>query len=293
MTPTPAVAPYVPSYANRVPYITVGEFQNAPTGVDASQLVVRGSYNDNLSILGTMLARASGWVDAICHQVLACTPEVQVGRYRIRRDGSMWVPLAYSPVVAVTDVSWGYTTALTAMTDLSGVWIEGKIAQVPLTNINPSVNGAVASDGTVYAQVGYLAGFPNTVLAAAALVGDSTVTVTSGLGIPAGMPMTLFDAAQTEGVTVASGHAFNSTTVELSAPLTYAHDAGTAISALPDQVKQATISLAAALIKTRGAQALSMPSMSSQPSKKELIGSGGNTDVEVAEALLCDFIRVR
>lgn len=292
----PAIAPYVPAYANRVPYITVDEFLAANTGVDTSQLRPGGSYGDNRAILKMVIGRASSWVDSICFQTVAATAEVKNGRYRMRGDGTIHVPLPFSPIVAVTSVGYGWSigSTLTAISDPSAaVWIEDNVAIIDTGGGVASTGRLVSPSGdTLFVVVGYIAGFANTCLAADAAIGATQVTVASGLAIAAGIPMTIYDAASTEDIAVGGAHVFDSATVELAAPLTYAHTKGTAISALPPAIKQAALSLGACLVKVRGAQSLSMPSIDAQPTRQEVIQAGGMADLEVAEALLVPFTRV-
>src|SRR6476660_2780256 len=95
----PALAPYVPTYATRVPYLTAEEYLAAPTGVDPSALIPGGSANANLAALTTVIRKASNYADSLCYQVLAATLDTQVGEYRIRPDCTIRVKLDYSPVV--------------------------------------------------------------------------------------------------------------------------------------------------------------------------------------------------
>jgi hypothetical protein len=297
----PAVAPYVPTYASESPYITAAEYLAEPTGVDTSKLVPSGSVQDNTAALTRMCAHGSSWVDSICHQILAATTDVQAGIYRMRSDGTVWVPVAYSPIIAVTDVKWGWQPGaanLTDMPDLSTLWIDRKVVQVPLLSATPGgPQVPLAASGfypdRVYVQLTYINGYANTTLTAAPAQGATSLTVASPLGIAAGLPMAIYDGAAAENVTISPAYVFGAAPIPLASGLTYAHLVGASLSALPPQVKQATVSLTSALIKTRGAQALVMPSISSRPSKRELIASGGLADVEVATSLLGDFIRVR
>lgn len=291
---TPVVAPYVPSYAARPPYLTAQEFAVSPNGVDTSQLVPGGNAAVNAAALKAVILGASGWVDAICHQILAATLDTQVGIYRVRSDGTVWVPCDYTPIITVNAVSWGYSPgAMAAMTDLSNVWPQRKVVQIPLTG-NPAFgfdSGFRAR--TVYVTVSYVNGYANTLLLGGVNAGDLVLDVVSPLGVVPGLTLSINDSAVTEDVVVAPSYVLGSTVVPLVAPLAFGHVDATAITTLPPRVKEACAHLTSALIKTRGAEAVVMSSMSEQPTTKELIQSGGLADVEVATALLGDFIRVR
>lgn len=297
--PAPAVSPYVPFYAESVPYITVAEFMAAPTGCDTSALVPGGSEKQNQSTLQTLIASASGYADSLCYQVLAATTDVAVGEYRIFRDGTIRVPVQYTPLIEVTNVALGWRAgALQALTDLSGLWISRKTVRIPVaglayTQIGAGSPAACAAGGSLFAQVTYVNGYANTTLAVDAAAGASSVTVQSPLGIFAGMPLTIYDDANstTELVTVAPTYVSGSTSVPLVSPLTGAHAAGTAVSAMPRAIKQAVIALTAHLIKTRGAESLSLSSPSGGPSGIDKTEPGESEEYELAVDLLHPYKR--
>ena len=300
MTFTPVVAPYVPSYANRQSYITPDEFTQDPNGVDVSQLVAGGNAFDNAAALEAIIADGSAWVDAICQQIIGATVDTQAGRYRIDRRGLLTVPCDYSPIVAIDAVTIGENpAALTPLTDSTGVWPNGKVVEIPVAALNsrPGTTGydsyALFTGGYLYTTITYVNGYANTTLGAASAEGDTELTVASPLGIVAGMNLGLYDAARSEPVTVAAGYAYGSTTVPLSAPLGYAHDAGVACSALPPEVRRATKLLTAALIKTRGDEAFVMSAISSEPDTTALGEPGLSRDVDIATKLLTRFVRAR
>jgi hypothetical protein len=296
----PAIAPYVPTYATRSPYITATEYLNSPTGVDTSQLVPAGTVAQNQAALQSQIGKASSWADSLCAQVLCATLDIQAGQYRMQRGGIIAVPVDYTPVVMVTDVKWGYRPgALQDLTDLTDVWPNGKVVEIPLLTANtvtnltpPPAPGILGRTGYVYAQVSYVNGYANTILAAAATAGQSSITVASAFGLVPGLQLTLSDGAVTEGVTIASGYTLNSTTVPLTAPLLNNHAVGTSFSAFPLSIKQAVISLTNALIKTRGAAAVEIGSIHETPGKVDDIEAGGMTDLEIAVDLLGPFRRV-
>src|SRR5271155_1354867 len=130
--PTPAIAPYVPTYATYTPYISTTEFENANTGVDTSQLVPGGTADQQQAELIDLRARASSEADRICRKPLAATEDVQSGEYRIRADSTIRVPVDYKPIVAVTAVLVGHRAdSYTALTSLAGLFIGPKVIRVP------------------------------------------------------------------------------------------------------------------------------------------------------------------
>jgi hypothetical protein len=296
----PAIAPYVPTYASRAPYITTAEYQTAPTAVDASNLVEGGTTANNVYELNSVIGRASSWADTICYQILAATLDLQVGVYRVR-NGMIHVPLDNTPVLAVTSVSTGWQVGqLQALTDLSGVWIQRKVVTIPLLQLNALSpvysTAALAPRGSVYAQVGYVNGWPNTTLSAAVTGGTGGATslpLVDVLGIYPGTVLSIFDDyAFNEQVIVGPGYVPGATTVPIVSPLLGGHSAGVSVSALPPAIKQAVISLTSCLIKTRGNLAMVMASINGGAGTIEDKTDGAVDDLGIAIDLLTPFRRV-
>ena len=281
------------------PYLTVEEFKQAPTGVDTN--LVRNDAGASRAELQNTIARASSWADQICNQVLAATPDTEAGRVWLTRDGTVRIHPRQTPVLELTAFSYGDTPGnLLPLTTLTSVWVEATQIVVPLSSFNGTFSGPLqfgpqASNGPLYAQWSYVAGWPNTTLAATATAGATSITVTNPVGILPGLTwLTIYDGAQTETVQVAATYTPGSTTIPLAAALTENHGtAGVSVSALPPAVKQAVILLTAALIKTRGAAALVMGSPRGTPEKRPQGESGSDEDIDTAEWLLSAFKRVR
>jgi hypothetical protein len=301
--PTPVVAAYVPTYANYTPYVSSTEVFNWPVGADVSQLVVGGNTPQNAAALTEILLEASGEADSIAKKVLASTLDVQAGEYRVRRDGTIWVPVDYAPVVSVNNVAIGCAAGqLTAMTDLSGVWPGRKVVRIPVptfpaVNFNVRNTPAIARPGSVFAEVTYVNGWAHTVLAAQAGVGTSQVTPVNVLGIVPGLTLTLRDGPNTEVVTVAPTYVMGSAVVPLTAPLANTHAAGATLSAMPPAVKLAVINLAKWIVKSRGSKAVVMdavqPGPSMRPKKTQTSDPGGDPDYQAAKRTLIRLKRAR
>jgi hypothetical protein len=298
-TPTPAFAPYVPTYASYTPYITPQEFLNAPTGVDTSQLVPSGSTLTQQAALLDLIGRASARADLICKKVLAATLDVQSGEYRIWRDGTIRVPVDYSPLVSVNAVSLGYAPGgMAPLADLSGIRVERKVARIPTstlpsTAVFSSRPAAFARPGWVFADVGYVSGWAHTTLSVSAAQGDQQVTPVSVYGIVPGLPMTLKDGQDTEPVVVAAGYVPGSAVVPLAAPLLFAHAAGVTLSALPPVVKDAVIDLCKWLVKSKGSKAIVMGSIRGRAVTTQKTEPGGDDDYTSAEKALLALKRAR
>lgn len=298
MSVQPIIAPGVPNYATETPYITVAEFLAEPTGVDVTQLVPQGSSMSNEAALARLIARASSQADDLCFKKLAATVDVEAGDYRLRSDGTIWVPVAYKPIVQVNSVSLGlYAGATTAMTDLSGLDVGTKLVKIPVCGLSPALTGstprAPSRRGTIHAIVTYVNGYAVTTLSGPANAAASQVTVRSALGIVAGLSMTLSDDANTESVVVGAGYVPGSLTVPTVTPLQYAHTTGAALSAIPGAVKDAVILLVTSRIKMRGAEAVQMGSINAEPSKPQPTMPGGTSELAQAKELLKPFARAR
>lgn len=294
---TPAVAAYVPTYATETSYITVDEYLAEPTGVDTSQLVPDGSAADNRAALARVIARASSQADDICRKPLAATVDVQSGEYRIRSDGTIWVPVDYAPIVQVNSVSLGWSQgSMALLPDLSGVRVERKLVKIPVA-VTPanwrSTPASPARRGYVYADVEYVNGWAVTTTAQASLAGASVLDLTGALGIAAGLRLSISDGAGSENATVGSSYVPGSLTVPTAAPLGFAHDAGVSVSALPGAAKDAVILLTSSRIKLRGAEAVQMGSISAEPSAPQPTTPGGTTELAQAKELLLPFRRAR
>ena len=305
---TPYVAAYSTSYAHRVPYLTVAEYQNDPNGIASNVLVAGQGAGVNQQVLEQTIVRASAWADSLTQQALQATSDVQSGEYRMR-DGWVYQSFDYAPIVYLTQVLWGWLPSqLVALPDLSNVWPESRrVLRIPILAYTSSSQATpqvplwpAAQYGRVLVQSTYVNGWANTLLAGAVSASATSLTVTDPTGIVPGLPMYLVDAGQggagggSESFVVDASYTIGSATVPLKSgtSLAYAHQPGIPVSSLPQDVRQAVSSLTTALIKTRAADALVMASVSEEPSKSDLIEAGGITDLEVAIDLLEPYRRV-
>lgn len=291
------INPVAPTYASRVPYITAAEFLAAPTGVDLSALVVGGTVQQQQDALVQVIARASSVIDTFCRKVLAATVDTQAGRYRLR-DGIIRIPLDNTPIVEVLSIQVGSQPSnLTAMGDLSNVWIDKKtisapvfpspLSQAPWISTSPS---AAWSSDRVFAVVSYVNGFANCLLAGTVTAGASTMTVNDATGIVPGLTMTVYDSGVSEQVMVAS---ITGETVTITGVFQNTHAAGVAVSSLPPAIKQAAILITSGLIKTRGDDAFLMPEVGGQESGVAAIAGHAGEDFDLAEGLLIPYGRVQ
>ena len=286
-----------------IPYLTTAEFRSAPTAIDIDNLVFNSSDPDvQDSELANVIARASSWIDTHCNQILGATTTTEQQRTRVSPDGYIkWHP-NYNPVIALTDLWYGYpSTNLYHVTDVSSAWIENQQILFPyasmgslFTNQGPLQFGFPSNSGSpVFLKYTYVNGYANDLINTAVAT-QSTLTVKSGVGITVGDTLKIYDGMYSENVTVASSYTFGSTTVPLTSPLLYSHSAGISISALPPAIKEAAILVTTAMLKVRGDSSMTMavgtlPSYNSTPEIAQNIGS----DMAMAVDLLKPYRRIR
>ncbi len=288
--PVPISAPNVSTYASRSPYITPREYLASPTGVDVSELTLGGNDSDNEDALAQTIARASSWIDTFCRKVLAATLDTHSGLFRVQRDGTIKVPLPNTPILEVVGASTGATpSTISPLADLSNVWIDRKVATIPLSSRGFGSFG-IPHTGKVFAVVQYVNGFANCLLTADASIEDTTITVDSALGVFPGLQMTVYDPGASETVFVAS---VDGNVITLAEPLQNDHEAGINVSALPPAVKQAAVLKTSALIKTRGSDSYVMPLMGAEPTQTTVSTGGGSDDEAIAADLLGIYRRVQ
>jgi hypothetical protein len=236
------------------PYVTVPEFRAAPTYLDSDDLIPGGATTQQDDELYNVLIRASMWADNEAGQRLGAHTATEQRRARVDRYGRISLHAANKPVRAVTALSYGGDPAnLTALSDLSGVWIEDG-SQI-LTVLGGAAGYGVKLDfgtpragGELYVRPVYVAGYASTVLSSATSVGAISLPVTNPAGIYPGDTLRLWDPGFEEAVTVASGYTPGSATVTLTGALAKPHQAGAGLSGLPADAHQAVICYAVALL---------------------------------------------
>lgn len=282
MSVQPAVAANVTTYASHTPYLTLLEWQAAPTAIDTSDLVLGGSPTQEAQVVTDVIERASSMLDELCYQVLAATKDTHSGRYLVNQWGVVKVPLPRKPILEVSAVSVGSRqSGMAPLTSLADVYISPHgVIEVPVQNV--LLPYASFGSGTrPIVQVTYVNGFPNTTLTAPFIATATNITVASSLGIYPGTALTIYDTTGgNDMVTVAPSFVAGSLTVPLVAPLGFAHAAGVSVSNLPPKVKQATILLTSELIAVRGNEAIVLDSiaaaMTASATRK---GSAANLDL--------------
>lgn len=284
------------------PYVTVPEFRAAPTWLDSDDLIPGGTSTKQDNELYNVLLRASAQVDTTVMQRLGGHTAVEQLRSRTDRQGMLSIHPSNNPVRKVTAVSYGPDpTSLTALTDLSGVWIEDarQVTVAAPTRANWAgflqFGPPAGPSGLTWMQLTYTAGYASATLTGTANSGTSTLPVSNPAGIMPGDVLRVWDPGVEEAVTVAAGYTVGSTSVPLASPLTQTHSAGAGVSGLPADIHQAVICHTVALL-LREDVASEAPFADSQygPSARRAT-SGGKAGglLDEAERLLMPYRRVR
>lgn len=260
-----AYAPYNTNYGLTLtrPYLTVTEYQNAPTAVDTANLLPTDSVAEQSTALAEVIARASSMIDQECFGAwgtLCATVDVENARLWGRQDGSFVVHPKFWPIVEVQSFTYGATPGTAAsITPAGNVWVEPSqfvVTPSGVTGLGLNALAGIASGFQYYCTWSYVSGFVNTALSASVASGSASVTVDDTTAIYPGSSLAVFDLPNDELVTVGASYVPGTHPVTLAAPLAYNHDVDVAVSNLPRAAKQAAISLTTVLVKVRGSGAL-------------------------------------
>ena len=314
-TPTPFASPIlnpaVGGAGTAIPYVSNSQYRYAPTAMDVDSLVETGTASDQERALADTLRRASGWVDRVCFGAdpaakgasLAATLTVQ-SAYLPVLGRELRLTCDYKPIIQVNGIDLGASmSTLAPLADPSNVRIGRRTVYVPVSaGIVGRDNGAILTPTTgnnCMVVWSYVNGYPHTKLAADVAANAQTVQVaatdgsTGLLGVVAGMRLTIVDGVNTETFTV---NTVTDATITTTAPLAYDHTIPEdpdflAVTSIPDEVEQAVIFMATALIKTRGDNSLVLAEMT-EPSQVKSSEGGVWEDVKFAMDLLKPY-RVR
>lgn len=260
--------------------------------------------------------------DAIAGQPLRSTvsvEQIQGPDYRLTVDAS-GVARAMLSRWPVTQVLAGRVSPRAAIprswspVPVSAIALEDP----PMTLLSPVVEGAAGAGGNAVliapgyvswaggrngytTEISYLNGWPHAGVTANVAAGAQTVPVDDVTGM-AGATCFFYDGASTETVTVSGAVASSPValpaggtvqagpgTLTLSAPLAYAHQEGTVVSALPQDIAWAVILLAACQVLAEGATAVAIPDIAGALTS----GGKGVEDLKIdAEVILANYHRV-
>ncbi len=241
MLTTPVVP--VSTMGTAKPYITLAELKRSPIYNQLQKLVPNSSDADRDAELGRIILRVSAMVNAEVNQNLAATVDNEVGRVIVSDGGFLKVHTRNDPIVQVQSVSVGPDPySLTPIPDLTHLIVNPWGFEVP--------RGAgfyYRPCSRLWAQWTYVNGFPVTTSTATTNTGDTSITVADATGIiPNQTLLTIADGKWQETVvpTVVTGNV-------LTVPaLLYPHQSGVGVSALPDDIKNAVLTLISRLHDT-------------------------------------------
>ena len=248
------------------PYITIAEYKNAPTSIDIDNLVVGGNANAQDAELKNVILRASSFLDEYLNQNLNATTQTENQRIRFTPQGYISLHPNNSPVISLSNFEYGSDpTNLVTLPDCSVAWFENQQIVIPVSQLSTtwtsqgplSFGGAYSNSQQIFASYTYTSGYVNNPIATAT-AGQSTLTVQDATGIVAGMKLRIYDGASSETVTVNSTYTYASTTVPLTAALSFAHSAGVPLGNLPNAIKEACILVTTAFLKMRGDTSMTM-----------------------------------
>lgn len=282
-------------------YLTVAEYKNAPTAIDFDNLVVGGNANAQDAELGRTILRASSFLNEYLNQDLVAQVYTETQRVRLTGNGYLAIHPFSNPVISLSSFEYGSDpNNLVTLPDCSVAWFEPQEIIIPLSQISTTYSSAgplsFGFPGSARAQVftkyQYVAGYVNTTLAAGVSAGGTSLTVVSGAGIQVGAVLRINDGANQESVTVANTYTYGSTTVPLTSALAYNHSSGVAIGNLPAAIKEATILVTTAFLKTRGDTSMTM-NITTQPTQNIVGAQRFGKEITLALDMVTKYRRIR
>ena len=257
------IASFALSQTNRVPYVTQTEVLNSAiaNNVDFSNLIEDGDETQQESALQEMIVRASTKVDTTCFGyagTLCASVTTENGRYYPNRAGQFIITPKYFPILEIQSFSngWGPGSNMSPVTlTYQNCSVEEREFIITTQGSNTAVVGVSLSSVIPggfgkyeqFCEWTYVNGFANTFLNGSVDAAGTSITVLPApgsvdpVGIYPGMPMTIWDAANDEGIVVSNSYNGTSLTIPLTTPLLYAHGSGVNVSALPATIKSAVI----------------------------------------------------
>lgn len=240
---TTPVAP-VSTMGTPVPYITVAELKRSPIYNQLHKLVAGSSDADRDAELARIILRVSAMINDEVNQNLAASTDNEVGPVVLSDDGYLRIHTRNDPIISVKTISVGPDPySLVPLTDLTHLILDPWRITVPR-------GAGVMGFGRcrrMWAQWTYVNGFPVTTATADTAQGATSITVADPTGIlPNQTLLKIEDGKWLETVcpTAVTGN------VLTVAPLLYPHTAGVGVSALPDTIKNAALTLVSRLHDT-------------------------------------------
>ena len=206
----PIVNPNVGSWGRPLPYLSVSQYQAAPTALDLSNLVSNSvdsdGYESNadaasqVQALADVLRRASSWADKFVFGAdpagrgasLCMTQTQEASYFRFKQNGILRVICDYKPVVELDGMSIGYDPSSLmpvdssvakriAMPQMGGRTINVPLYRPPLftTTPAPSMLPSWTVPGMLYVLWSYWNGYTHLSLAQNAAQGATAIVVSA------------------------------------------------------------------------------------------------------------------
>lgn len=252
---TSPTIPPVSTMGTPVDYLTLAELKRNPIYQELKHLVPDESDEDRDAELERIIARISAMINGLCNQNLAATIDTEIGRVVVDDEGNLVIHTRGTPIIEVLSVKVGPNPYnLTALTDFSHVILEPWSITIPQATTgswywsgNLPLGNSWRPRSRLWAQWTYVNGFPITTLSGDVMAGATSIPVVDTTGIvpltssPGLVPtlLTIEDGIYLEQV-VPTAVSNGTLTVP---PLTYTHEAGVGIHAMPGDVKQAALIL--------------------------------------------------
>ena len=296
-----------------VPYVTVASFRAYPSLLALGDLnqysVLQGDQDAELY---NLLLLSSQWASYVeCDMPLHAHLNIEPARSRIGADGSIRFHAEHFPVRSLTGFSYGYQGAQnqTVVTDLGAQWIEEN-ANIILpwgAGLNGSGFGSLQfapplPSSSIYATWSYVAGYANTVLAATAASGATSITVVDPRGFYPGDTLRIWEPGKEEALTIGAAYVPGSAVLPLTTALAYTHTVTSqapasqiGVSMMPIPIREAVqkytiATLLRPVTKAEDPWPGNAPNVSTR--KKDSRGAGSGL-IKAACDLLNSFNRVR
>jgi hypothetical protein len=267
VTAIPVLVP-PPSGVLTQPYLTPAMFRAFPTWMDTDNLIPDAQESAQDDALADALLAASDWAVSIVEDMPlhAHWRQGENVAAALQPSGRAVVRPRHIPVRALTALSWGSDPESMTPVSLpdSSMRFEGdgrKMSWRPGGGITQFRGPALqfgprlSVPGQLNVTWSYVAGYPTTVLAAAASAADQAVMVADPTGILPGDVLRIYDPGLTEALTVASSYVPavptvppTATSIPLAVPVANAHVIGTGITGMPRRILQAVIALTVGLL---------------------------------------------
>lgn len=296
------------------PYITPQLLTQAPTGISWASIPSGSGVTpgQRLAAQADICAQATAQADEMCFQPLRATIDTEQYsgpdfRMTVQsQTGNVRMILARWPILTVLSIEISPNSFPRQWTSLAaGQWdiehpvigVYGSVAPSASGGdggqsiiFAPSVSWSLGRDGFVV-RITYVNGWPHAGITAPASEGDTVLLVddctgwalTSEMTGATGAVGTVFDSGAQETVqATATSVTSGPGTVTLAQPLSYPHDPGVIVSALPASVQWGVILLAAQQALTRGATATTVQSV---PGTGSTTGTGGGAGLNSRDLL--------